>query len=43
MRLEMDHNTDQSHTQPFDESQLVPIYKDLANLALQNAEQGEVQ
>jgi hypothetical protein len=42
-RLEMDHNTDLAHTEPFDERQLIPIYRDLANLALQNADQGEVQ
>jgi hypothetical protein len=42
-RLEMDHNTDQAHIAPFDETHLVPIYRELANLALQNAEQGEVQ
>jgi hypothetical protein len=43
MRLELDHSTDGGRTEPFDGEQLVPIYRDLANLALQNAEQGEVQ
>lgn len=42
-RLELDHNTDQGHVEPFDVGLLVPIYRELANLALQNAEQGEVQ
>jgi hypothetical protein len=43
LRLELDHNTDQAHAQPFDRDQLVPIYRELANLALQNADQGEIQ
>jgi hypothetical protein len=41
-RLELDHNTDPTHA-PFDVTQLVPMYRELANLALQNAEQGEIQ
>lgn len=43
LRFEMDHNTDQARTQPFDAARLIPIYTELTNLALQNAEQGEVQ
>ncbi|MCK1322772.1 hypothetical protein IVA94_18095 [Bradyrhizobium sp. 156] len=42
LRLEMDHNTDQKYVGPFDAGQLVPIYKELTNLALQNAAEGEV-
>lgn len=42
LRLDIDHNTDGKRTQPFDANQLVPIYRELTNLALQNAEQGEV-
>lgn len=43
LRLEMDHSTDQARAISFDPGRLVPIYSELANLALQNAEQGEVQ
>jgi hypothetical protein len=42
VRLELDHNTDQKQTTPFDATRLLPIYKDLTNLALQNAAEGEV-
>lgn len=42
LRLEIDHNTDQKHAAPFDAGRLLPIYKDLTNLALQNAAEGEV-
>lgn len=42
LRLELDHNTDQKHVGPFDAGRLVPIYKELSNLALQNALEGEV-
>jgi hypothetical protein len=42
LRLELDHNTDPKHTEAFDAGRLVPIYKDLSNLALQNAREGEV-
>ncbi|WOH58508.1 hypothetical protein [Bradyrhizobium sp. BWC-3-1] len=42
VRLELDHNTDQKHASPFDVSRLVPIYKELTNLALQNATEGEI-
>jgi hypothetical protein len=42
LRLDVDHNTDGKRTQPFDANQLVPIYRELTNLALQNAEIGEV-
>jgi hypothetical protein len=42
LRLDLDHNTDGKRTQPFDANQLVPIYRELTNLALQNAEEGEV-
>jgi hypothetical protein len=42
VRLEIDHNTDAQRTQPFDQNRLVPIYGELANLALENAEKGEL-
>jgi hypothetical protein len=42
-RFELDHNTDQKHATPFDAGRLLPIYKELTNLALQNAAEGEVQ
>lgn len=42
LRLDLDHNTDGKRIQPFDANQLVPIYRELTNLALQNAERGEV-
>ncbi|WP_431014533.1 hypothetical protein [Bradyrhizobium pachyrhizi] len=42
LRLELDLNTDPQHVAPFDVSDLVPIYRELSNLALQNAEEGEV-
>jgi hypothetical protein len=43
LRLELDHNTDQKHTTPFDVARLLPIYRELTNLALQNAAEGEIQ
>jgi hypothetical protein len=42
LRLEIDHNTDQRRHAPFDAGRLVPIYRELTNLALQNAVEGEV-
>ncbi len=42
LRFELDHNTDQRKTTPFDAARLLPIYKELTNLALQNADEGEV-
>jgi hypothetical protein len=42
VRLEIDHNTDAHRTQPFDQNRLVPIYTELTNLALENAEKGEL-
>jgi hypothetical protein len=42
-RLELDHNTAPAHVAPFDEARLVPIYREIANLALQNADQGEIR
>jgi hypothetical protein len=41
VRLEMDHNTDQGHKQPFEKQQLLPIYNELVALARENAELGE--
>jgi hypothetical protein len=42
LRFELDHNTDQRKTTPFDAARLLPIYEELTNLALQNADEGEV-
>ncbi|WP_315704999.1 MULTISPECIES: hypothetical protein [unclassified Bradyrhizobium] len=42
LRLELDHNTDPKHIESFDAARLVPIYRELVNLALQNAQEGEV-
>ena len=42
VRLEIDHNTEDSRTQPFDQNLLVPIYGELNNLALENVEKGEL-
>jgi hypothetical protein len=42
VRMEIDHNTDAQRTQPFDQNRLVPLYTELANLALENAEKGEL-
>jgi hypothetical protein len=41
-RLEIDHNTDQANSKPFDKAQLVAIFEELLQLAQQNAERGEV-
>jgi hypothetical protein len=42
IRLELDHNTDAGWTDPFDQNRLVPIYNELVQLALENAEKGEL-
>jgi hypothetical protein len=42
VRLEIDHNTDQAISAPFDKARLVPIFEELVELAQQNAERGEV-
>jgi hypothetical protein len=42
IRLEFDHNTDAERIAPFDRHSLVPIYRELVALALENAEKGEV-
>jgi hypothetical protein len=42
VRLELDHSTDAKWTASFDQNRLVPIYKELVQLALENAEKGEV-
>jgi len=42
VRLEIDHNTDGEWTQPFDPGRLVAIYRELFNLAVENAERGEL-
>jgi hypothetical protein len=41
VRLEIDHNT-LPRTQPFDKNSVVPIYRELTDLALENAERGEL-
>jgi hypothetical protein len=43
IRLEMDHNTDGGRAEPFDQSRLVPIYRELVMLAAENAEKGELK
>jgi hypothetical protein len=42
IRLEFDHNTNADRVEPFDPAALVPIYEELVELALENAEKGEV-
>jgi hypothetical protein len=41
VRLEVDHNTDETRTEPFDRAQLAPIYGELVALAIENAAKGE--
>jgi hypothetical protein len=41
VRLELDHNTDEARTEPFEPTQLVPIYKELVELAIEDAAKGE--
>ena len=41
VRLEIDHSTDQAHSTPFESGQLIPIFKELIELAQQNVEKGE--
>jgi hypothetical protein len=41
VRLEIDHNT-HPRSNPFDKNSVVPIYRELADLALENAERGEL-
>jgi hypothetical protein len=43
IRLEMDHNTEAGRIEPFDQSRLAPIYRELVTLALENAEKGELK
>lgn len=43
VQLDMDHNTDDAHTHPFDGHDLVPIYQELVSLASGNVEVGEVR
>jgi hypothetical protein len=42
VRLEMDHNTDGQHSQPFEQSRLATLYQELTTLALENAKRGEL-
>jgi hypothetical protein len=42
VRLELDHNTDESKKTPFDQQNVIPIYSELVELARQNAAEGEV-
>lgn len=41
VRLEIDHSTDATNTTPFEKSLLVPIFKELVDLARENVESGE--
>jgi len=41
VRLEMDHNTDEARSEPFDHAQVLPIYKELVSAACENAVKGE--
>jgi hypothetical protein len=43
VRLEIDHNTNQEWSLPFERGHVAPIYKELVSLANENAERGEVQ
>ena len=42
VRLEIDHNTDQARSTPFETGQIVPIFSELVGLARENAEKGEL-
>ena len=42
VRLEIDHNTDQARSTPFETGQIIPIFKELVGLARENAEKGEL-
>jgi hypothetical protein len=41
VRLETDHNTDEDRVDPFAQTELVPIYRELVGLASENAAKGE--
>jgi hypothetical protein len=41
VRLELDHNTEESRSEPFDPARLLPVYNELVELALENAAAGE--
>jgi hypothetical protein len=41
VRLEVDHNTDEARKSPFAQDEMVTIYKELVELANENAERGE--
>jgi hypothetical protein len=43
IRLEIDHNTDAATKEPFEQSKIVPIFKELRDLAAENAAKGELQ
>ena len=42
LRLDIDHNTDSKHADPFEVVQFVPIFRELSALASQNADEGEI-
>jgi len=42
LRLELDHNTEDARVEPFDQTQIVPIYRELMELAVANATHGEL-
>jgi hypothetical protein len=41
MRLEIDHSTDEARTELIDHKKVIPLYKELVTLAIQNASRGE--
>jgi hypothetical protein len=41
VRLEMDHNTAQDNTKPFEKARIIPIFEELVTMARQNADAGE--
>ena len=42
LRLDIDHNTDSKRADPFDATQVVPIFRELSKLASENADKGEI-
>jgi hypothetical protein len=42
VRLEVDHNTPADHSEHFDPSQIIAIYRELVDLAVENASKGEL-
>jgi hypothetical protein len=42
VRLEFDHNTDAANDKAFDPAKVEPIFQELVDLAVENAEKGEI-